>query len=176
MQLNEISPDEASRLARTGAILVDIREADEVARDSVPGAMNAPLSSLGDAAGRFDDAPAVIFFCHSGSRTRANSDELSRLAGAEGYVIRGGIDAWRKAGLPTRIDRRQPLPLMRQVQMAAGMLIVIGVVLGYLLSPWWFLLAGFVGAGLFQAGATGWCGMALVLGAMPWNRRSSPVA
>lgn len=172
MRLKEITPLEARRLTENGAVLADIREADEVARDSIPGAKHTPLSAIGDAAGRLGDAREVIFFCHSGNRTLANSGELRQLVDAEAYVMQGGIDAWRKAGLPVSIDRRQPLPLMRQVQMAAGLLIVLGVVLGYALSPWWFLLAGFVGAGLFQAGATGWCGMARLLGVMPWNRRS----
>ncbi|PJK27464.1 rhodanese family protein [Minwuia thermotolerans] len=172
MHLKELTPEEARRLADKGAILVDIREADEVARENIPGARHAPLSGMGDAAARLDDAPAVIFFCRSGNRTRENSGQLRQLADAEAYVLQGGFDAWRKAGLPVNVDRRQPLPLMRQVQMAAGLLIVLGVALGYALSPWWFLLAGFVGAGLFQAGATGWCGMARLLGVMPWNRRS----
>lgn len=173
MHLKELTPEEARRLAESGAILVDVREADEVARENIPGAHHAPLSRLDDAAQRLEDAPSVIFFCHSGNRTMANSADLKQLVDAEAFVIKGGFDAWRKAGLPVNIDRRQPLPLMRQVQMTAGLMIVIGVALGYAVSPWWFLLAGFVGAGLFQAGATGWCGMARLLGVMPWNRRNA---
>jgi hypothetical protein len=69
-----------------------------------------------------------------------------------------------------RVDRKQPLPLIRQVQIGAGTLVVLGVALGYLVSPWFFLLSGFVGAGLLQAGLTGWCGMANLLQVMPWNR------
>lgn len=173
MHLKELSPEEARRLAENGALLVDIREADEVARENIPGAKHAPLSRIGESGEKLQEAPAVIFFCHSGNRTAASSGELKQLVDADAYVIKGGYDAWRKAGLPVNIDRRQPLPLMRQVQMTAGLMIVIGVILGYAVSPWWFLLAGFVGAGLFQAGATGWCGMARLLGVMPWNRRSA---
>ena len=68
-----------------------------------------------------------------------------------------------------RVDRKQPLPHMRQVQIGAGGLVVLGIALGYLASPWFFLLSGFVGAGLLQAGITGWCGMANLLLVMPWN-------
>jgi hypothetical protein len=46
-------------------------------------------------------------------------------------VVEGGIQGWKQAGLPTVEDRSQPLPLMRQVQIAAGLLILCGVVLGY---------------------------------------------
>jgi hypothetical protein len=66
---------------------------------------------------------------------------------------------------------------MRQVQIAAGSLILVGVVLGWLAHPGFYALSGFVGAGLLQAGVTGWCGMALLLKAMPWNQIApAPVA
>ena len=45
-----------------------------------------------------------------------------------------------------------------------------GTVLGTTVSPWFYVLPGFVGAGLMFAGATGFCGMARVLARAPWNR------
>jgi len=62
---------------------------------------------------------------------------------------------------------------MRQVQIAAGLLAVLGVILGFLVSPLFFLLSGFIGAGLIFAGVTGFCGMARVLATAPWNQRRS---
>ena len=62
---------------------------------------------------------------------------------------------------------------MRQVQIAAGLLILAGVALGLVVAPAWFGLAGFVGAGLTFAGLTGWCGMARLLALLPWNRRAA---
>jgi hypothetical protein len=59
---------------------------------------------------------------------------------------------------------------MRQVQIAAGSLVVLGVALGAMLHPGFFALSGFVGAGLVFAGATGTCGLARMLRMMPWNR------
>jgi hypothetical protein len=61
---------------------------------------------------------------------------------------------------------------MRQVQIAAGSMIVLGVVLGMLVAPGFYLLSGFVGAGLVFAGVTGTCGLASVLRLMPWNRET----
>lgn len=55
-------------------------------------------------------------------------------------------------------NKSQPLPLMRQVQIAAGGLILIGVVLGYAVNSSFFLLSGFVGAGLMFAGISGFVG------------------
>jgi hypothetical protein len=43
-------------------------------------------------------------------------------------------------------------------------------VLGLLVSPWFFVVPAFVGAGLITAGVTGFCGMARMLMRAPWNR------
>ena len=88
-------------------------------------------------------------------------------------ILGGGIDAWRQAGQPTVADRSQPLEIMRQVQITAGGLVLIGVLLGTFVAPGFFGLSAFVGAGLMFAGVTGWCGMANLLRVMPWNRRAT---
>jgi rhodanese-related sulfurtransferase len=172
MTLQTISPTEARELMQRGARLIDIREADEYARQHIPDAQNVPLSALSEL--EVNAAPAVIFHCRSGARTAANKAQLARAATCATYLIDGGLDAWRSAGLPIVVDRRQPLELMRQVQLAAGGLVLIGVALGFLVAPAFFGLSAFVGAGLMFAGATGWCGMARLLALMPWNRRAHP--
>ena len=65
---------------------------------------------------------------------------------------------------------------MRQVQIAAGSMVVLGVLLGAFVTPGFYLLSGFVGAGLVFAGVTGTCGLAQVLRMMPWNRRAASSA
>jgi rhodanese-related sulfurtransferase len=177
--LNTITPDEAARLLREGgATLVDVREADEHARERIPGARNLPLSRLEEAELAVHQGKPVLFHCRSGARTAGNADRLAAKAGlCEAYVLEGGLDAWKRAGLPVAEDRRQPLELMRQVQIAAGSMVVLGVLLGAFVAPGFYLLSGFVGAGLVFAGVTGTCGLARVLRMMPWNRRAaSPAA
>jgi rhodanese-related sulfurtransferase len=169
--LTSISPARAQQLVRSGATLVDIRDPDEHARERIPGAISVPLA-------RLDRLPAgpVVFHCRSGMRTNANASRLAAAsAGAPCHVIEGGLDAWRKAGLPVTADRSQPLELMRQVQLVAGGLVLLGVILGFLVAPAFFGLAAFVGGGLMMAGATGWCGMANLLRTMPWNRRAGTI-
>jgi rhodanese-related sulfurtransferase len=92
------------------------------------------------------------------------------IGSCEAFIVEGGLDAWRKAGLPVVTDRRQPLELQRQVQIGAGSLALAGTVLGLLVSPWFFIVPAFVGAGLVTAGVTGFCGMARLLMRAPWNR------
>lgn len=169
MTLPKLSPSEAQRLAQAGARLIDIRGRDEFARARAAGAENRPLDELGAVE---SDAP-VVFLCRSGMRTSGNAAKLAACCGGEAYILDGGLDAWKAAGLPVEEDRSQPLELMRQVQIAAGSLVLLGVVLGFAWSPLLFGLSAFVGAGLVMAGTTGWCGMARLLAAMPWNRRAA---
>jgi rhodanese-related sulfurtransferase len=171
--LKTISPERAAELMRDGAVLIDVREADEHARERIPGARHHALSQLDAQNPARPGDDVMIFHCRSGARTQANAPRLAGgAAGCEAYILEGGLDAWKKAGLPVALDRRQPLELMRQVQIAAGSLALAGVVLGYLVTPYFYLLSGFVGAGLAMAGITGFCGMARLLAVMPWNRRA----
>jgi rhodanese-related sulfurtransferase len=165
--MTNVTPAEAQRLIRGGARLIDIRDPDEYARAHIPGAANLPVAAID----RLDPGGhAIVFQCRSGARTRANAARLTAAAGAPCYAIEGGIEAWRRDGLEIVSDRRQPLELMRQVQLAAGGLVLLGVALGFLAGPGFFLLSAFAGMGLTVAGATGWCGMAGLLRRMPWNR------
>jgi rhodanese-related sulfurtransferase len=59
---------------------------------------------------------------------------------------------------------------MRQVQITAGSLVLLGLILSNTVASAWILLTWFVGAGLVFAGISGFCGMARLLAAMPWNR------
>lgn len=168
MSLPVIDVARAWQLIAEGAVLVDIREADERAREHIPGAQHAPLSTLQSV--QAPGAKAVIFHCRSGARTGANAAPLGEAAGCEAYLLEGGLEAWKRAGLPVATDRKQPIEIMRQVQIVAGSLVVLGVVLGLWVAPPFFAISAFVGAGLVFAGSTGWCGMAKLLALMPWNR------
>ena len=166
-----LSPAEvAARLKSGAARLVDIREPDEYARDHIVGALPAPLSAFEAADLTLKAGQDVVFMCRSGNRTGVNCQRLADRVTGPAYVLAGGLDAWKKAGLATRIDVKAPLELMRQVQMAAGGLILLGGLLGVTVHPAFWGLSAFVGAGLFVAGATGFCGMARLLLLAPWNR------
>ena len=169
--LKTLTPaDVAARMKAGEMILIDIREADEFAREHVAGSRAAPLSGMtGEALGH--DKP-VVFTCRTGNRTGMNAAKLAACVPGEAYVLEGGLEAWKAAGLPVRQDRKAPLEIMRQVQMTAGGLILLGAALGLLVHPGFWALSAFVGAGLFVAGATGFCGMATLLAAMPWNRKA----
>ncbi len=169
MTIRSIDPKEAKRLVDGGALLVDVREPDEHARERIHGALLAPLSHFPTTLVRQDGQP-VVFHCRSGSRTAAAAGQLAAATDGTGYILRGGLAAWKAEGLPVIRDQRRPIELMRQVQIAAGSLVLTGIGLGALIHPVFYALSGFVGAGLVFAGATGTCGMARLLSFAPWNR------
>jgi len=170
MDIHSISAQAAHELIRQGALLVDVRPADEHARERIAQARHVPLDRL--AAGALDTqgAAAVIFHCRSGNRTRLHAHELAACADCDAYLLDGGLDAWKRAGLPVLADPSRPLELQRQVQIVAGSLILLGTAAGAAVSPWFYAVPGFVGAGLVFAGISGFCGLARLLMKMPWNR------
>jgi rhodanese-related sulfurtransferase len=172
--LTLLHPNRAAELlAQRGAVLIDIRETDEFARRHAKGAQSRPLSGFEQAPHRLDAAGEVIFTCRSGMRTAANVERLKGVVQGPAYILEGGLDAWQAAGLPVEEDRKAPLEIMRQVQIAAGLLVLVGVGLGIAMSPVFLGVAAVVGAGLTVAGATGFCGLARLFALMPWNRRAA---
>jgi rhodanese-related sulfurtransferase len=173
MSIPQISPVEAKRRLEAGtAVLVDIREPAEHARENIADARLVPLSRLSsdEFARERAAATAIIFHCQSGNRTCMNFDLLETIGLPEIYVLEGGLSAWKEAGLPTRLDRKQPIELQRQVMIVAGSLVVTGLLLGAFVSPWFAAISAFMGCGLVFAGISGWCGLAKFLMLMPWNK------
>lgn len=122
MTIATLTPAEAQAQIAQGARLIDIRDADEYAREHIPDAELVPLATLTSGAPLNARAgETVIFHCQAGSRTQNNAIRLAAAAApAQACLLAGGIQAWKAAGLPVVEDSSQPLPLMRQVQIAAA--------------------------------------------------------
>jgi len=133
--------------------------------------LHIPLDTLDAAKVRavFPDAAKPIFIlCKGGKRAAAAAEKLKAEGITNTIIVDGGLDACVTCGVD--VTRSNVMPLERQVRMAAGALVILGVVLGGTISPAFYYLSGFVGAGLFMAGLTGWCGLALLLAKAPWNK------
>jgi rhodanese-related sulfurtransferase len=168
MSVNTIDANRARAMLKNGAVLVDIRDADEHARERIAEALHIPLSKLCD--NTLDPSKPVIFHCKSGNRTRMNAEVLLTAGGPDVHVLEGGIEGWKAAGHPVQKDRKQPIEMMRQVQIVAGSFVVMGALLGVFVHPGFYALSAAVGAGLMFSGISGTCAMASVLNRMPWNR------
>ena len=174
MRIPTMTPDEVKRRVENGtAIVVDIREPMEHARESIPGAQLNSLSNFNPTTYIAPGAPATIFHCQSGKRTADNAEQLLNCGASEAYLMQGGLSGWKAAGHLTVINRDKPIEMQRQVQIAAGVIVLLSVLLAWWVSVFFLTLTAFVGGGLVFAGVSGWCGMAKILNAMPWNRAQS---
>jgi len=97
MSLPLLSPRQANARVAEGAKLIDIRDADEYAREHIPAARSVPLDTLPGALNALA-GDTVIFHCQSGARTSGNAERLAQAAApAEAFVVEGGFRAgsWR---------------------------------------------------------------------------------
>jgi rhodanese-related sulfurtransferase len=144
---------------------LDVREYAEYAAAHVPGTCLIPLGQVRARIGEIDKARPVLVFCKGGKRAAQAAAILDQAGCSAVTVVEGGTDAWIAAGLPVATERKAPWALERQVRLAAGLLMLLG-----LFIPPWPWLSAFVGAGLVFAAVSNTCGMALLLARMPWNR------
>jgi rhodanese-related sulfurtransferase len=163
-----ITPRELEALHSEGRSieLIDVRSPAEFREIHVAYARNVPLGDLNPDG---LDEDSVYVMCRTGNRAKTACERLKRAGRGEVINVEGGIDAWERAGLPV-VRGRKALSLERQVRIAAGLLVLLGLGLGWSVHPYLIGITAFVGAGLVFAGITDFCGMGILLAKMPWNR------
>jgi rhodanese-related sulfurtransferase len=159
------------KLSKEDLHLVDVREYAEFAGGRVSGARLIPLGELEKRHAELDQTKAIYVMCRTGRRSGEAQKRLKALGFTHVVNVAGGFEAWKNQNLPFERDERAPWSLERQVRFAAGLLVLLGIVLSLAVHPYFIAVSAFVGAGLTFAGATDWCGMAMLLAKMPWNRK-----
>jgi len=149
--------------------LIDVRTVPEFNSERIAAkCRNIPMDKI-----RALDLPKeseIILVCASGDRSSRARNILTEQGYTHVYSLDGGLASWKENKLS--IKRTEGvLPIMRQVQIAAGTLILTGALGSLFIAPGFIWLAVFVGVGLTFAGFSGWCGMAKLLGMMPWNKK-----
>ncbi len=172
MQTNpsSIRPSELNQLLSTGCCLVDVREPIEYAEEHISGAKLIPLGQLERRVSEIDRSQPLVVMCRGGKRGAEGLKKLETLGFTGGRNLEGGILAWRAAGLPLAKAEKKVFPLMQQVQIVIGLGVLTGVILSRTVNSNWIFLSAFFGAGLLFAGISGWCGLAILMSKMPWNR------
>jgi len=159
-----------NRLDKDEVLLIDVREPAEHRAECIEAACLIPLGEIGIERLPSKARPIVIH-CRSGKRS---ADACTKLLATDPsldvYSLEGGIISWQNAGFNIKKSGSNILPLDRQTQIAVGFIAFSGTILGTFMNPTFYILPGFIGAGLMFAGLTGWCGMAKLLAKMPWNR------
>jgi rhodanese-related sulfurtransferase len=167
-----ISPQDLAECIERGEVreIIDVRTPAEFREVHAPAARNVPLDELTPekVVGTPADRP-IYFVCQGGGRSAKACQKLIGGGITNVVSVEGGTHAWQAAGLPV-VRGKKAISLERQVRIAAGSLVLLGILLAYVVHPYLIGLSAFVGAGLVFAGVTDTCGMAMLLARMPWNK------
>lgn len=157
--------------------VIDVRTPAEFGEVHVPGAINVPLadipSHLSELKAKSEEGP-IVLMCRTKNRIKLAYDQLQQSGTSNCHLLEGGITAWKAEGHPI-VQGEQAISLEGQVRMVAGALIVLGVILGVAVNPWFLVISAGVGAGLFHAGYTDSCLMGTILAKLPFNRANGPL-
>ncbi len=175
MSVTTISPQQLSELCKSGKCieLIDVRTPVEFREVHVDIAKNVPLDQLNPAqlmqSQNGSRNEPLYLICRSGSRGQQACDKFLKAGFTNVVNVEGGTLACVDAGL-TVVRGQKAISLERQVRIAAGLMVLLGVILGTVSNQGFLGIAGFVGIGLVFAGITDTCGMGLILAQMPWNK------
>ena len=103
--VRELGTHDATRMMNSdNAVVLDVREAKEAAAGRVPNAVQIPLSELKARVGELAKSVKrpVIVYCERGQRSRNAVGVLGKSGFERVYLLRGGFNAWRDAGLPVQ--------------------------------------------------------------------------
>lgn len=163
-------------LENNEAIVVDVREPSEHEAEKISGSNLLPLAKVCKSSLPKYENKKIVLHCRSGKRSTSACQKLiDEDSNLEIYNLEGGISAWITEGYEIKTSGKFFLPLDRQVQLTIGLGVFVGSILGYLLSPSFFLLSGFFGAGLIFSGLSGYCGLAIFMAKMPWNKGNQKI-
>lgn len=168
-----IDPKELNKALKENPSLtfIDVRTPGEYQSEYIPQSKNLPLDSaeLKSFINDNKNSDKVIYItCQKGSRGKSACSQLTS-AGMQAVNLEGGLQGWKDAGLSTVEGSTKVISMERQVRIAAGLFIVLGVLLAQIGFPSAIYLSAFVGLGLMFSGITDTCGMARVLSLLPWN-------
>ncbi|MDJ0319303.1 rhodanese-like domain-containing protein [Pseudarthrobacter sp. PS3-L1] len=152
-------------------MVIDVRSAAEFESMHIRGSYNIPLPLLSE---HSDELAArlgnrVVLVCQSGARAEQARQRLGAVGIGAAYVLTGGVPGFAATGGAV-VQGKNRWDLERQVRLAAGSLVTVGLVGGKFVSPKIRTLAGAIGVGLTFSAATNTCAMGKALSAMPWNR------
>jgi rhodanese-related sulfurtransferase len=97
----------ATELLRDGAVLLDVREPEEIAAGRAEAAVAIPLGELAPRLGELSRSSKIVVVCRSGSRSTVAAHVLNT-DGFDAFNLDGGMLAWQEAGLPIVSDSGGP--------------------------------------------------------------------
>lgn len=176
MSHTNIQPSDLMDKKADSTCIVDVRTGAEVKSVYLAGCLHIPLHEL--TAERLNreietaqkDPETIYLLCQSGQRSELAANQLKGKIAGKLVIVDDGINGMKQVNIPLQTSAQQTVSLERQVRITAGILVVLGTILGALVNPIYYGLSAFVGAGLTFAGITNTCGMGMLIARMPWNR------
>jgi rhodanese-related sulfurtransferase len=155
-------------------VIIDVREPSEYNSEHIVGAVNIPISTLNAEQFTPYQDKQIVIHCGGGRRAKKACEFIRQNTHViTPIILIDGFRGWKSAGLPIKTNGKKIIPLERQLQIAIGILIFTFSLLGYGVSTTFFTINMFVGLGLVFAGLSGFCGLALIIAKMPWNRQKN---
>lgn len=152
-------------------LVVDVRDRNEHAAGS-EASVCLPVSEISAETAReltqqhgLSPDKILVLLCARGMRATQAAERLRPFIPNPIAIVEGG-----RAALASATGEKQPVSIERQVRVAAGSLVLLGIIASLLIHPAAILLSAFVASGLIFAGITDWCGLGLLMMKMPWNR------
>lgn len=149
------------------SVLIDVRRPQEYEQGHVPKACNIPLGSmplnqmLAEWSREAEGKP-IYFICQSGGRSQHLLNQLDQVGFHDAQSVAGGMVAWQALGLP--VDSKPPpaaeFTRERLTMLVAGLLVMLGGALGFMVHGGFFAIAVLAGGELTFTGLTGWPGIA----------------
>jgi rhodanese-related sulfurtransferase len=155
--------------------IIDVRTPGEYAGGHLPGALNIPLDQIQRAVPDIrhaTDRGDVLVVCASGARSE-NACKILAENGVTAATLSGGTGAWAADGHELHRPQgasRATWGMERQVRLTAGVIVLLGLLLGLVVHPAFQLISAGIAGGLVFSALTNTCGMAAMLAKLPHNR------
>ena len=170
--LEMISPRAALELAEknAGVKLLDVRSSLEHVQVHIANSLNIPIDVLMARLAELNKGHvSYVVFCRTGNRSPMAADMLMQSGIQNVKIMEGGLLAWQSEHLPV-IKGEGGISLERQIRVAAGSIMLAGIILSWLIHPAFIIIALLVSCGLIYAGLTDNCLMGMLMMKLPYNK------
>lgn len=162
--------DAKKKLKEKDTVFIDVRTPAEFGSEHIPNSYNIPLDEIDSYKTKLHDLNKdMVIICRSGRRATSACEKLEHIENNQIRILDGGITSWIQHDYKV-IKGKQRWDIERQVRFTAGLLVFIGVLFGYFISSYLYLLSGLVGLGLVFAAITNTCAMGYIFSKLPYNR------
>lgn len=114
--------------------IIDVRTPEEFNLDHIQGAINMPLDYFEDHKKDLEKYENILIYCNTGNSSSQFIKKAAKAGHSDLTNLSGGLSSCKTC--PREIVKG-PLPLMQQIQITAGSLVLLGVILSIVVNNRW---------------------------------------